>query len=168
MQWIMNLLSQAAKKVTASGGRSLDPLGPFRVRFHMFKRRRPTFPLSKTQAIVLSTIMIMIRLMIWSMIWLKTGGSRPWEDHKSKRSHSCFMIVISHGRDHRIMVHDPLRDLRDSQRLVYLVTHRASRVNVGICQFPAVPEGDRSGAAQRRSSGYYRSATRTSRLSRRR
>ena len=61
--------------------------------------------------------MIMIRLMIWSMIWLKTGGSRPWENHKSKRSHSCFMIVISHGRDHRIMVHDPLRDLRDSQRL---------------------------------------------------
>ena len=118
MQWIMNLLSQAAKKVTASGGRSLDPLGPFRVRFHMFKRRRPTFPLSKTQAIVLSTIMIMIRLMIWSMIWLKTGGSRPWEDHKSKRSHSCFMIVISHGRDHRIMVCGPLRDPHDcSQRL---------------------------------------------------
>ena len=117
MQWIMNLLSQAAKKVTASGGRSLDPLGPFRVRFHMFKRRRPTFPLSKTQVIILSTIMIMIRLMIWSMIWLKTGGSRPWEDHKSKRSHSCFMIVISHGRDHRIMVRDPLRDPHDSQRL---------------------------------------------------
>ena len=126
MQWIMNLLSQAAKKVTASGGRSLDPLGPFRVRFHMFKRRRPTFPLSKTQAIILSTIMIMIRLMIWSMIWLKTGGSRPWEDHKSKRSHSCFMIVISHGRDHRIMVHDPLRDLRDSQRLSYCVLVRFS------------------------------------------
>ena len=108
MQWIMNLLSQAAKKVTAGGGRSPDPLGPSRVRCHMFKRRlsrhRPTFPLSKTQVIILSTIMIMIRLMIWSMIWLKTGGSRPWEDHKSKRSHSCFMIVISHGRDHRIMV----------------------------------------------------------------
>ena len=84
MQWIMNLLSQAAKKVTAGGGRSPDPLGPFRVRFHMLKRHRPTFPLSKTQVIILSTIMIMIRL----MIWLKTGGSRPWENHKRVRDHT--------------------------------------------------------------------------------
>ena len=138
MQWIMNLLSQAAKKVTASGGRSLDPLGPFRVRFHMFKRRRPTFPLSKTQAIILSTIMIMIRLMIWSMIWLKTGGSRPWEDHKSKRSHSCFMIVISHGRDHRIMVRDPLRDPHDSQRLKKTV------LNIVCDWFSAIQDGRRT------------------------
>ncbi len=75
--------------------------------------------------------MIMIRLMIWSMIWLKTGGSRPWEDHKSKRSHSCFMIVISHGRDHRIMVRDPLRDPHDSQRLLFNRTLRAFVLSTG-------------------------------------